>query len=353
MTFPGEVTRLGSIVADGHSQDSLFAANNRAHRHYPTRMHVALRDALAAAGIELHTSDVNCSRKADFEIHLEARQVPEDDIPRFLIALENPLINPLNAERAHLAHYLRVFTWNPRLFDLANVVPIRVPNRIEPVLPFTTFGERKRFACMINANKLFRRNVSGDLYLERLRTIRWYERHHPELFDLWGLGWGKPLPAFDLAGRVRRGLQRGLMATGWKPFPSWRGEVADKGDVYRTTRYAVCYENTRDLPGYVTEKIFDALVHGCVPVYWGPEDIADLVPERCFIDRRKFGDTAELHGHLTRIDEQQYSRFQRAIADWLSSEDARQFSDQAYAEVIARTIAAMIGASGQEHGDQN
>jgi hypothetical protein len=335
--------RLAGIVADGHSENSLFAARNRAHRHYPTRMHVALRKAFAAAGIELNTSDVNVGRELDFEIHLEARRVPDDGLPRFLIALENPLINPMNADPSHLSRYVRVFTWNPAVFGLGNVVPIRVPNCVEPSLPFPAFADRARFACLINANKLFRGNVPGDLYLERLRTIRWYERHHPELFDLWGLGWGKPSPAFNLPGRLRRSLQRARMASGWKPFPSWRGEVADKADVYRTTRYAICYENTSAVPGYVTEKLFDALVHGCVPVYWGPEDIARFVPERCFIDRRKFRDTAELHDFLVRISEVRYLAYQRDIAEWLSSEDARQFSEQAYAETIVRAITAAIG----------
>ena len=342
MALHGEIGKIGSIVAEGHSQDSLFTANDRVHRHNPTRMHVVLRDTFAASGMELHTADVNSERKIDFEIHLEARRVPEDGVPRFLIALENPLINPLNADRSHLSRYLRVFTWNPSLFDLDNVVPIRVPNRIEPMLPFPAFGKRPRFACMINANKLFRKSVPGDLYLERLRTIHWYERHHPELFDLWGLGWGKPSPAYDLAGRLRRGLQRVRMGCGWRPFPSWRGEVADKADVYRTTRYAICYENNSSVPGYVTEKLFDALVHGCVPVYWGPEDIGNYVPERCFIDRRRFGATAELHGFLARIDEARYSVYQRDIADWLSSDAARQFSDEAYAETVVRTISAVI-----------
>lgn len=334
--------RLAGIVADAHSANSLFAARNQAHPYYPTRMHVALRETFASAGVELNTSDMNVGRHVDFEIHLEARPIPDDGLPRFLIALENPLINPLNADRSHLPRYLRVFTWNSRLFDLDNVVPVRVPNRIAPALPFPTFGERKRFACMINANKLFRRNVPGDLYVERLRTIRWYERHHPELFDLWGLGWGKPSPAYNLAGRLWRGLQRVRMSTGWRPYPSWRGEVANKADVFRATRYAVCYENNSSVPGYVTEKLFDALVHGCVPVYWGPEDIANYVPERCFINRRKFGDTAELHDFLARIDEARYSVYQRDIAGWLASDAARQFSDEAYADIIVRTIAGVI-----------
>ena len=40
----------------------------------------------------------------------------------------------------------------------------------------------------------------------------------------------------------------------------------------------------RNVNGYVTEKIFDAFKAGCVPVYWGAENITKYVPAECFID---------------------------------------------------------------------
>ena len=57
---------------------------------------------------------------------------------------------------------------------------------------------------------------------------------------------------------------------------SWRPDVAvplgpgvdDKHQLLRRYRYNLCPENT-DSPGYVTEKIFQAIAAGCTPVYWG------------------------------------------------------------------------------------
>ena len=34
----------------------------------------------------------------------------------------------------------------------------------------------------------------------------------------------------------------------------------------------------REIPGYITEKIFDCFLARSVPVYWGPGNIADHVP---------------------------------------------------------------------------
>ena len=44
----------------------------------------------------------------------------------------------------------------------------------------------------------------------------------------------------------------------------------DKNAYLRQFRFNLCPENTNDL-GYVTEKVFQAIQAGCVPVYWGNE----------------------------------------------------------------------------------
>jgi hypothetical protein len=55
-------------------------------------------------------------------------------------------------------------------------------------------------------------------------------------------------------------------------------------------KFSICYENARDTPGYITEKIFDCFFAGCVPIYWGANNITDHIPKECFIDKRDFED---------------------------------------------------------------
>ena len=68
----------------------------------------------------------------------------------------------------------------------------------------------------------------------------------------------------------------------------YRGSVLVKKDVIRRYRFCICYENAHGLPGYITEKIFDCLVAGVVPVYLGWDGIRDYVPEDTFIDKKPF-----------------------------------------------------------------
>lgn len=328
-----------NVYAAGHSNNSMFAAEDRVHRFNPTFIPRRLREEFLKRGIELNTQDVNEGRPIAFDLFFEGGEFVEDGVPKYLIALENPNINRLNEDRGYCSRFRKVFAWDKRLHDLPNAVSIMVPNRLE-FGPFPAFAERDIFSCLINANKAFREPLPDDLYLERIRTIRWYERHAPDHFDLYGMGWHKPVPAYGLPGKLRRGISS-LRAKlfGHKPFPSCRGEVRDKGTVMRRSKFAYCYENTIGPDNYITEKIFDSFLNGCVPVYWGAQNVLEHIPADCFIDRRQFRDTAAVHQHLVSMSPEAHAGYQDNVIHFLRSERARPFNVEFFADtVVSHTV---------------
>lgn len=328
----------GNIFADGHSNNSLFGEEDSAHRYNPTYTPRLLRQAFLAQGIEINTPDVNQGRKVAFDLHLEGRPFAEDDIPKYLVALENPNINRLNENRVYCRRFAKVFAWDVRLHDLPNVVKILIPHHLKHG-NFPCYAERDIFSCLINANKAFREVLPSDLYLERINTIRWYEKHAPDKFELYGMGWSKPAPAFDFFGKARRSIpSMRAKLFGHKPFPSYRGEVRDKGEVLSRSKFSYCYENSRDLSNYITEKIFDSLVCGCVPVYWGADNVLDYIPADCFIDRRDFKNTAEVHEFLLSISPADYANYQSNIARFLKGGAARVFSSEYFVSVVVNNV---------------
>lgn len=327
-----------TIHADGHRNNSLFATADSVHRHNPTYTPRLLRQKFLARGIEINTPDLNQGRAITFEIHLEGRPLPPRTTPRYLIALENPNINKLNASIDYCRQFDLSFSWDVRLFQLSTVVPILIPH---PMLRQDFPGPQQRdiFSCLINANKAFKEALPTDLYLERLKTIRWYERHAPDRFELYGLGWDKSTPAFTVLGRIARSFSRlRTRLLGIPPFPSFRGEVNDKATVLRRARFSYCYENSLDLSNYITEKIFDSLVCGCVPVYWGADNVLEHIPADCFIDRRKFRSTADVHQHLLTIDNDAVRRYQDNIRNFLAGPAARAFSSEQVTQLIVDRI---------------
>jgi hypothetical protein len=170
-------------------------------------------------------------------------------------------------------------------------------------------------------------------------VIRWYEKHAPEFFSLYGLGWGKPEPAFTYTEKLIRRFKRLATQTlGYKPFPSYAGEVADKGSIYQKTKFGYCYENVANLPDYISEKIFDCFFNGCVPVYWGSNTIEKHIPKNCFIDRRDFESTEETHQFLRSISAMQYQQYQDNIRNFLISPKALEFDTTNYVSIIVNKV---------------
>lgn len=327
--------RQASIYAEGHSQNSLFALNDPTHTYAPTFTSRLLRSSLLKHDIELNTPDLNIGRGVAFELYVEGQSLQDTHIPKYLIATENPYINPLNCDVEFCSQFNKVFSWNPKITSLPNGVLVMVPNEI--ILNSTpAYSQRPLLVALINANKRFPKELDDDLYEERLKLIRWYEKNHPTEFGLYGRGWDKPSPSFGALEKLTRRLKRlRTQLYGYKPFPSYLGPINTKFEAYGRAKFGICYENTKDLPNYITEKIFDCMMGGCVPVYWGANNVRDFIPDNCFIDRRDFANIADLHQFLASMGEANYGRYQANMAQFLAGSQIAPFKAESFVSTVA------------------
>ena len=67
-------------------------------------------------------------------------------------------------------------------------------------------------------------------------------------------------------------------------------------------------------------------------------------PADCFIDGRAFSTTAALDAHLRAIDDAVYRGYQERIRAFLNSDQAKPFSRDYFAEVLAREILADLAS---------
>jgi len=330
--------RIASVYVDGHGNNSLFAKNDPTHTYAPTYASRLLRSGLLAHNIELNTADLNVGKKAVFELYVEGQAIQTTAAPKYLIATENPYINPLNCDAQYCAQFNKVFSWNPDIASLPNGVWIMVPNELI-IKSSPPYDERPLLTALINANKRFPKEFDGDLYEERLKLIRWYEAHYPKSFGLFGRGWDKPSPAFTFLEKLTRRVNRlKTQIYGYRPYPSYRGAINTKFEAYGYAKFGICYENTKDLPNYITEKIFDCMIEGCVPVYWGANNVLDFIPKACFIDRRDFANTADLHDFLVAIDGASYRQYQANIAQFLAGSQADTFRAEVFVNRVVKAI---------------
>ena len=249
-----------------------------------------LRGKMLEYGVELNTPDIE--RPVEFEVYIDGRSKVGDK-KKYLLALENPLINRYNGTPEYLAIFDKVFTSQK---DIG--IQLMYPSNIK----FSEFNQdREMFSCMIASNK------SGIQYEERRKVIDWYG--DSKLFNLYGNGWTSP---------------------------SWKGEIPYKKDVLENAVFCWCYENSQQ-ENYITEKIFDCFTTGCIPIYWGAPNVTDYIPSNCFIDRRNFDSISSTHDYLLNISKDEICEFQENIMKFLET-DAYIFSDEHYANEVARQI---------------
>jgi hypothetical protein len=100
------------------------------------------------------------------------------------------------------------------------------------------------------------------------------------------------------------------------------------------TKFCICFENARDIPGYLTEKIFDCLFAGCIPIYWGEANVAHAIPSDCFIDFRKFADYSELNQFISTMTAQTFASYQEAAIQFLKGSGFTSYTSESFANCI-------------------
>lgn len=113
----------------------------------------------------------------------------------------------------------------------------------------------------------------------------------------------------------------------------YRGKAADKNQLQSGFRFALCIENVA-CPGYVTEKIIEALVVGSIPIYLGAPDIADYVPADAFIDIGKLSSMGELPTLLKAITPKNAADMIASGQNFLDSEVGQLHSYEGFAHWV-------------------
>lgn len=307
-----------------------------------------LREHFLSHGIELNTPDRNAGHEVLFELHLNAQRSIPAQTPRFAYLYEDPIVRPLNANRERLAQYRRVFTSNEDLIDGRHILRLDYPNdlSLRPDLP--GWDERDLFCVLIASNKALLHPHPQNLHAQRVAAIRFFEAAIPGEFFLFGPGWDKPAVRPGHLGRIAKRLNEWRVRAwpGKPPFSSYQGVIpGPKREVLDRARFAICYENSRGSPGYLTEKIFDCFTSGCIPIYTGTKHAQAPIPAECYIDADAFESLPQLLARMQTFTADDFARYRAAQQAFLQSAEAQRFSNAHFCETLTRTILADLASA--------
>ena len=285
-------------------------------------------------GIDLSTQDINPPSESQFIIYNEMHKIKNitPDKDNYFLMLESKIISPDNWSIDNHRFFKKIFTWDDTLVDNKKYIKINYPHKLPVDLDYD-LNRKEKFCAMIAANKFKPHPL--ELYTERIKAIRWFEQNHSEDFDLYGIGWDK----YYFKGMLSRLNRFNTLRKILKPrYPSYKGSIESKKEVYKKYKFAICYENARDIPGYITEKIFDCFFAGCVPIYWGAPNITDHIPTDTFIDKRNFNTYEELYSYLKNMSDKEYMNYLGAIKNFIKSDKIYPFSAECFAITIVNEI---------------
>ena len=302
---------------------------------------VYLGQCLVKNGHKINTIDMDNIRNFDAIVFIDFPTFKNEYFRRlinnkfenlYLLILESLIIKPDNFDRQNHKYFKKIFTWNDKFIDNKKYFKINYSHKIPSDFHFG-IDKKEKLCAMIVANKFKKHPL--ELYTERIKAIRWFEQNHPEDFDLYGIGWDRYYFKGVLSRLNRFELLRKLL----KPkYPSYKRAVKSKREVLQKYKFSICYENAKDVPGYITEKIFDCFFAGCVPVYWGAPNVTDYIPSDTFIDRREFRTYDELYSYLKNMSDKEYIDYLEAIKNFIESDKIYPFSAECFAEILVNEI---------------
>ncbi len=248
------------------------------------------------------------------------------DLRSALFLWEPPAVSPANWRTGATDGFSLVFTWNDDVVREGRAVKLYGPLPEEFPEPQTVaFAKRKTLIAIFNNKESKYKN---ELYSARREAIEHFDRNYPQQFDLYGNGWNRKKEGESRQGRRN---QTGTISC-------YRGPVVHKWDVLPGYKFALCYENISDQPGWITEKIFDCMRAGSVPIYLGAPNVTDYVDPGTFVDMRQFASCEELGSYITNITEAEYEQYRSAIRNYLDSERFREFLGSRFAQRIVEGL---------------
>lgn len=323
--------KVSFVVNQSYGQNRIFDPSDLTRQKY-----YMLKKEFFKHGYDLSTNDINDPQDSDIILYFDMPiQLPKDKDREksYLLAIESSIIKPENFNTQKHSYFHKIFTWNDDLVDDQKFIKInyafQFPEKIEKRI------QRDKLCCLIVSNK--RSNFPNELYSERERLVQWFEKNHTDLFDLYGYGWDS---LSCHSSRVVRklntipGINSILRKLLVKRYKVYKGTIEDKITTMKNYRFTIAYENVKDENGYITEKLFDAFIAGCVPVYWGAKNITDYVPKECFIDRRDFQSNEALFSYMYNMSNQIYEEYLNHIETYLNSQQAKQFTIDTFCQRI-------------------
>lgn len=230
--------------------------------------------------------------------------------PQLSICQESPIFLPQAYENTLIRNFKYIFRFSG-IDDFKSInhliFPIRVDNYKSANMSYCNSS-----IAYISTNKYIHNNflfIPNKITIKSIKSMYWHYRNY-----LFHPIYRKYLPKLLYIDRINilykiinRGMDLHIYGSGWadlSEYPlmflnklkkisnSYKGYANSKSQTLEMYDFCLIIENT-SINGLVTEKIYESLNSGCIPIYYGAKDIDKYVNKDIFINLNKFNTIEE------------------------------------------------------------
>lgn len=277
----------------------------------------------------------HASDKGDIDVTIELaanhynRDITTGCSKRILLLIEPTVTWPKNVE-ANFREYSAVYAANSSKPGVRCVAWFNTP-RLGGVAQIELVSRLPKFT-LLAADKLSM--IPGELYSLR-RSIADRQQHRVEVF---GSSWDNRF--FSRLRTVIAEFTIALTSDAQPKFShlssylfsriSSMGPIEEKQSAYNRNRYALVIENSMELR---TEKLYDALEAGSIPLYVGP-DCDDGIPQELFVSAMPT--VKAIEAAMEQISKVDMEEWELTRLHWLKTSSYKTSAEQRFSDFLAR-----------------
>jgi len=176
------------------------------------------------------------------------------------------------------------------------------------------YSKKECFLCMLSRNinpKCPEYDHTKNRKL-RIQAVDFFDKKLGRSFHTYGSGWGNT----EFKGLVMPYNKK------FEIISKYKFNIAFEGQLFN---------------GRITEKVFQAMICGSIPIYLGPDNIDDYIPSDCYVDFRD-KNFEKLYKTIVEMSEEEINQYKDRIKNFLYSIKGDIFSSVILAKVIEKII---------------
>lgn len=176
-----------------------------------------------------------------------------------------------------------------------------------------------------------------ELYTMKRIWINNFNRYYPDRLDLYGYNW--EILFLNQHNLISQFINR--INNKFKLFKHklkiYKGSINRKRDILSSYTFALVIENA-NFEFWITEKIWDSMINGVIPIYYGAANITSFIPENCFINLANFDCPKDLLNFIDKMTNEQIANYRYNIFTFLNSPKSNEFKINYFVESMHNTI---------------